>query len=444
MINLSSKVTGDELTAAEWDNHSKELENVVTKCGYPLSTNQDDLIKSIETINKYNTYQGVYDNTDTYTCTRLNSNIDIEVGVNTGYLMYIKFDKTNSVVNPKININGVVITLKNSDSNIPISIIKVDSIYGFVYDGSDFITVGNGLVTVGGGVTSNADGDIDKLVKNAGYTSGRTNDTDLTNAVDRFSKMLYYQGNKSGNVWVCQSRLGITTETSLKKGLVLFVRMNYANNNGATPKLKYNGVTKDIRNNNGEVINYRAWINNEILGLIFNGTYWQTIKRLSPLLSTTDPLNAFKDETNHSTIANYVSVSTVQGGNPHFDILSTIVHLNDKSLTFSFELKYDHDGYHTNTSAIAGTCSIDVKKILKDVYNLDVNMVYNTMGSCVMRPYTTRSGSASSILPNVLMSTFTTSDKYYFVMGKAPLSYLNKTVKRWVVHASFTVGIKHV
>jgi hypothetical protein len=47
MLELSTKISGDRLTAEEWANHSKELENVVTKNDLPLGNEQENLYNAI-------------------------------------------------------------------------------------------------------------------------------------------------------------------------------------------------------------------------------------------------------------------------------------------------------------------------------------------------------------------------------------------------------------
>jgi hypothetical protein len=48
MLLLSNKITGDDLTASEWDNHAKELENIVTKNNIPLDSKEDSLYNAVD------------------------------------------------------------------------------------------------------------------------------------------------------------------------------------------------------------------------------------------------------------------------------------------------------------------------------------------------------------------------------------------------------------
>ena len=56
MLELSDKITGGTLTAVEWSNHSKELENVITKTGGTLNNSDDSLVKAIDSIAKTSLY----------------------------------------------------------------------------------------------------------------------------------------------------------------------------------------------------------------------------------------------------------------------------------------------------------------------------------------------------------------------------------------------------
>ena len=64
MIQLSNMITGSELTANDWNNHSKELENVVNFAGLNLSSNENDLTRAIDIFSKSNIYDSTNSGND--------------------------------------------------------------------------------------------------------------------------------------------------------------------------------------------------------------------------------------------------------------------------------------------------------------------------------------------------------------------------------------------
>ena len=137
MIKLSDKATGDELTANEWDNHSKELENVVTNAGLSLSANEDDLSKAIDIFAKSQYYETTNIGND-YSIIDRGFNIE---ELKKGMSIVVKFNTANNGA-VTLNLNGSAINVKNSDGTILTDMrFKDGEIIPLVYDGSDFISV---------------------------------------------------------------------------------------------------------------------------------------------------------------------------------------------------------------------------------------------------------------------------------------------------------------
>lgn len=136
MLNLSSKATGDELTAKEWDNHAKESENVVTNAGLTLSANESDLTKAIDIYAKSNMYNTTNSGND-YTIVDRGLNVE---ELKAGMIIFVRFNKANTDIST-LTIGGTTIDVKNLDGTYLSGMrFKNNEIVGLYYDGADFIS----------------------------------------------------------------------------------------------------------------------------------------------------------------------------------------------------------------------------------------------------------------------------------------------------------------
>jgi hypothetical protein len=136
MLNLSNKATGDELTAEEWDNHSKELENVVTSVGFTLSNNENDLTKAIDVFSKSNIFNTTNSGND-YTI--VDRGLSVEE-LKSGMIIFVRFNKANTDT-PTLSIAGTTINVKNSNGSLLTGMrFKDGEILGLYYNGTDFIS----------------------------------------------------------------------------------------------------------------------------------------------------------------------------------------------------------------------------------------------------------------------------------------------------------------
>jgi len=136
MLNLSSKATGDELTAGEWDNHSKELENVVSNAGLTLSNNESDLTKAIDIYSKSNMYNTTNSGND-YTIVDRGLNVD---ELKAGMIIFVRFNQANTDV-VTLSIATTTINVKNLDGSLLSGMrFKTNEIVGLFYNGTNFIS----------------------------------------------------------------------------------------------------------------------------------------------------------------------------------------------------------------------------------------------------------------------------------------------------------------
>jgi hypothetical protein len=137
MLNLSGKETGDQLTADEWDNHSKELENVVEFAGYELNDDTDSLAKAIDTYAKSNFFTTSNDGND-YTIEDRGLTVN---ELKAGMVVYVKFNKANDG-EVTLNFGTGEKDVLNSDENALDGMRFSDNeIVGLYYDGEKFIAI---------------------------------------------------------------------------------------------------------------------------------------------------------------------------------------------------------------------------------------------------------------------------------------------------------------
>ena len=263
MIKLSNKVTGDELTADEWDNHSKELETVVENVGISLSNNTDDLSKAIDIFSKSTFYETTNNGND-YTIISRGLNVE---ELKKGMSIVVRFNVANSGA-VTLNINGTAINVKNSDGSILTDMrFKDNDIIPLIYDGSDFISV----FYLNKYINNNSDG---------AFLYYTTNDSDISPYVvwhDTFGTnptfdTLAVRGTIQNNLLVCQVLLFANTDeidnsidfyfAKLKIGDIFRDKLNYD-----LDIIQYVGLTCNIT---GELSNAPyAYSNINLLGDIY-------------------------------------------------------------------------------------------------------------------------------------------------------------------------------
>ena len=136
MIQLSNMITGSELTANDWNNHSKELENVVNFAGLNLSSNENDLTRAIDIFSKSNIYDTTNSGND-YTIVDRGLNVE---ELKAGMIIFVRFNKANTDITT-LTIGGTTINVKNSNGNYLSGMrFKNNEIVGLYYDGADFIS----------------------------------------------------------------------------------------------------------------------------------------------------------------------------------------------------------------------------------------------------------------------------------------------------------------
>jgi len=136
MIQLSNMVTGSELTANDWNNHSKELENIVSFAGLSLSSNENDLARAIDIFSKSNIYDSTNSGND-YTI--INRGLSVEE-LKGGMIVFVRFNKANTD-NVRLNFGNGFINVKNSDGSLLSGMrFKDGEILGLYYNGTDFIS----------------------------------------------------------------------------------------------------------------------------------------------------------------------------------------------------------------------------------------------------------------------------------------------------------------
>jgi len=129
-------VTGSELTATQWDNHSKELENVVTFAGLSLSENENDLARAIDIFSKSNIYDTTNSGND-YTI--INRGLSVEE-LKAGMIVFVRFNKANTD-SVRLDFGSGFINVKNADNSYLTGMrFKDGAIIPLFYNGSDFIS----------------------------------------------------------------------------------------------------------------------------------------------------------------------------------------------------------------------------------------------------------------------------------------------------------------
>jgi hypothetical protein len=205
MLNLSNKATGDELTAEEWDNHSKELENVVTSVGFTLSNNENDLTKAIDIFAKSNVYDTTNSGND-YTIVDRGLNVE---ELKSGMIIFVRFNQANTDT-PTLSIAGTTVNVKNSNGDLLTGMrFKSGEILGLYYNGTDFIST-KYLYKY---INNDQNGFFNFYSDNNGIISNyiEWNDDYLTNPTH---KLLIVRGNIVNNILFAQILL--FTEGDLK------------------------------------------------------------------------------------------------------------------------------------------------------------------------------------------------------------------------------------
>jgi hypothetical protein len=198
-------VTGSELTANDWNNHSKELENVVSFSGLSLSSNENDLARAIDIFSKSNIYDTTNSGND-YTI--MNRGLSVEE-LKSGMILFVRFNKANTN-NVRLNFGNGFINVKNLDSSYLTGMrFKDGTIIPLYYNGTDFIST-KYLYKY---INNNPDGffnfysDDDVIISN--YVEW--NDDYLTNPTH---KLFIVRGNIVNNILFCEVIL--FTEGDLK------------------------------------------------------------------------------------------------------------------------------------------------------------------------------------------------------------------------------------
>ena len=136
MIQLSNMITGSELTANDWNNHSKELENVVNFAGLNLSSNENDLTRAIDIFSKSNIYDTTNSGND-YTI--INRGLSVEE-LKPFMIVFVRFNKSNTN-NIRLDFGSGFINVKNANNSYLSGMrFKDGEIITLYYNGTDFIS----------------------------------------------------------------------------------------------------------------------------------------------------------------------------------------------------------------------------------------------------------------------------------------------------------------
>ena len=300
MIKLSDKVTGGELTADEWNNHSKELENLVTNAGLILSTNEDDLTKAVDILSKSNYYETTNNGND-YTIIDRGLNVE---ELKKGMVIVVKFNVANTSI-VTLNLNGTAISVKNSDGGDLIGKRFNDGeIISLVYDGTNFLSTRYLYM-------HNAFYNINNILRNP-----TEYEYELIKIADILSKSNYYETTNNGNDYTIIDRNLHVEE--LEKGNIIFVKFNVANNGVVT--LNLDGTAISVKNSDGGDLTGVRFKDNEIISLVYDGTNFLSTKYLYKFID--DNVDGLIDYINYtsSEISPYINWDDRYGANPQFRI----------------------------------------------------------------------------------------------------------------------------
>jgi hypothetical protein len=139
MLKLSDKQEGDTLSAEQWDNHSKELENIVSFTNQELNSDTDQLIKAVDIIQK-DIY--IASGANDYTASR--NNVDNSINeLKDGSIIHVLFTEANTD-SVTLDINGSSYDIKNRNgADLIKGDITVNRIIPLYFDGDKFISLIN-------------------------------------------------------------------------------------------------------------------------------------------------------------------------------------------------------------------------------------------------------------------------------------------------------------